>query len=43
VGVILAILGSGGAAVYTAVTNALIPIIVFVYLLVPDVRRAFNV
>jgi uncharacterized membrane protein (DUF2068 family) len=42
-GVILGILGSGGAAIYTAVTNALIPVIVFVYLLVPDVRRAFSV
>lgn len=41
-GVLIGILGSGGAAIYTAVTNALLPIIIFVYLLTPDVRKAFN-
>jgi uncharacterized membrane protein (DUF2068 family) len=42
VGVVIGILASGGAAIYTAITNALLPIIIFVYLLTPDVRRAFN-
>ena len=42
-GVIIGIIGSGGAAVPTVVTNALLPIIIFIYLLVPDVRRAFSV
>lgn len=42
VGVVIAILGSGGAAIYTAVTHALLPIIIFVYLLTPDVRKAFG-
>lgn len=42
-GVLIGIIGSGGAAIYTAVTNALLPVIIFVYLLVPDVRRSFNV
>lgn len=42
-GVIVGIIGSGGAAIPTVLTNALLPIIIFVYLLVPDVRRAFNV
>ncbi len=41
-GVIIGIIGSGGAAVPTVVTNALLPIIIFIYLLVPDVRRAFS-
>lgn len=41
-GVIIGIIGSGGAAVPTIVTNALLPIIIFIYLLVPDVRRAFS-
>lgn len=42
-GVIISIIGSGGTTIWTAVTNALLPIIIFVYLLVPDVRKAFNV
>ncbi len=41
-GALVAILGSGGAAIHTAITNALIPIIIFIYLLTPNVRRAFN-
>ncbi len=42
-GVVVSILGSGGAAIWTALTNALLPIIIFIYLLMPDVRRAFRV
>jgi hypothetical protein len=42
-GVIISILGSDGATLWTAVTNALLPIIIFVYLLFPDVRQAFRV
>lgn len=42
-GVVISIIGSGGATVWTAVTNALLPIIIFVYLLFPDVRQAFRV
>jgi uncharacterized membrane protein (DUF2068 family) len=42
-GVLIGIVGTGGAAIGTAVTNALLPIIIFVYLLVPDIRRAFSV
>lgn len=41
-GVLIGIIGSGGAAIYTAVTNALLPVIIFVYLLTPDVRKTFN-
>jgi hypothetical protein len=42
-GVLISIVGSGGATIWSAVTNALIPIIVFVYLIMPDTRKAFNV
>jgi uncharacterized membrane protein (DUF2068 family) len=42
-GVIVGILGSGGAAIPTVVTNALLPIVIFLYLLVPDIRKAFRV
>ncbi len=42
-GVVIAILGSGGAAILATVTNALLPIIIFIYLLIPDVRKSFNV
>lgn len=41
-GVIISIIGSGGSTIWTAVTNALLPIIIFVYLLLPDTRKAFN-
>lgn len=41
-GVIISIIGSGGATIWTAITNALIPIIVFVYLLMPDIRKSFS-
>ena len=42
VGVLIAIIGSGGVAIWTAITNALVPIIIFVYLLLPDTRKAFG-
>lgn len=42
-GVLVSIIGSGGATAWTAITNALLPVIIFVYLLFPDVRRAFRV
>lgn len=41
-GVLVAIIGSGGAAIWTAITNALVPIIIFVYLLLPETRKAFG-
>ncbi|HZQ07318.1 MAG TPA: hypothetical protein VFD70_12130 [Anaerolineae bacterium] len=41
-GALAAIIASGGTAIHTSVTNALIPIIIFIYLLMPNVRRAFN-
>ena len=41
-GVIISIFGSGGATIWTAVTNALIPIVIFVYLLMPNTRKAFD-
>lgn len=42
-GVLVNVIGSGGAMAWTAVTNGIIPIIIFVYLLVPGVRKSFNV
>lgn len=39
---IIAIVGSAGAALPSAITNGLLPIIIFIYLLTPDVRRAFR-
>ncbi len=39
---IVSIVGSGGAAIHTALTNALLPIIIFIYLLTPNVRSVFN-
>jgi len=41
-GVIISIVGSGGSTIWTAVTNALLPIIIFIYLLLPDTRKAFS-
>jgi len=41
-GVLVNIVGSGGAMAWTIVTNALLPIIIFVYLLIPNTRKAFN-
>jgi hypothetical protein len=41
-GVVISILGSGGATVLTALTNGLLSIIIFVYLLLPGTRKAFN-
>lgn len=41
-GVVISIIGSGGATIWSAVTNALIPIVIFVYLLLPNVRKSFN-
>jgi hypothetical protein len=42
VAVVLSIIGSGGATIWTAVTNGLLSIIIFVYLLLPDTRKSFN-
>lgn len=40
--VVISIIGSGGATLWTAVTSALLSIIIFVYLLLPGTRKAFN-
>jgi hypothetical protein len=40
---VIGIFGSGGAAVHTALTHGLLSIIIFVYLLFPNVRAAFRV
>jgi hypothetical protein len=40
---VIGILGSGGAAIHTALTHGLLSIIIFVYLLLPNVRTAFRV
>jgi hypothetical protein len=42
VGVVVSVVGSGGATLWTAVTNALLPIVIFIYLLLPDVRKVFG-
>ena len=41
-GVIVGIVSSGGASILTTITNALLPIIIFVYLLMPNTRKAFD-
>lgn len=42
-GVVIGLIGTGGASIWTVVTNALIPLVILVYLLMPNVRKAFNV
>ena len=42
VGVVIGLIGTGGASIWTIVTNALIPLVILVYLLMPNVRKAFN-
>jgi hypothetical protein len=41
-GVLLGVLASGGAGIGAVLTNALIPIIILIYLLLPDTRKSFN-
>lgn len=41
-GVVIGLIGTGGASIWTIVTNALIPLVILVYLLMPNVRKAFN-
>lgn len=42
-GMLVNVVGSGGAMAWTAVTNGIIPVIILVYLLLPGTRKAFSV
>ena len=42
-GVLANVIGSGGSLIGAVLTNGIIPIIILVYLLLPGVRKSFNV
>lgn len=41
-GVVIGLVGTGGALIWAVVTNALLPIVILAYLLMPKVRQAFE-
>jgi len=41
-GVVISLVGSGGALIWAVITNALLPIVILAYLLMPKVRQAFE-
>ncbi len=41
-GVLVNTLGSGGTMVWTFLTNGLLPLVILIYLLLPNTRKAFN-